>query len=366
MHVSRQLFALSVALVVAAVGCSDEGPNVPTEVSLAKGGEPGPPEGKGGGRTDFQITDFWVETFKNDTVISLTGDLEIDGAVDPDGILGCPVTGNSYELCNKLTLTFEGSVDSIRYTVGHDVRGLFYSDVDNPRWARAHSHSMMPYVPVAPGTNTVVVYWQGQRKYAGGWDKMPDLDPLGGLDRFAFRLVYKKGQDVRVSTSLVAFPEGGAQYRGWTAATFAYPVIDDVRFTQDKRRGKNRPSPTYLKFELQSFTNEADISTNIATDHTILAIRPGGSRYIVWDVSIGIDYDDPDEPTIYKQEFVTEDLTQLLGCHQFEVIGVYPHSYSLPAYDGREVVWDPALAPPDTIKVEVGESVTWSWGSCGY
>ena len=145
MHVSRQLFALSVALVFAAVGCSDEGSNVPTELSFAKGGKPG--------KTEPVLTEYWVL----DNVIHIAG------------------TGN---------------VDEVKAYVAHDFNSNGAFD-DNYSLHYEYFHPPPPRTAVTSnpdGTFSVEIPWIGERELDGTLfrDFVVTADP----DPFVFWFVF--------------------------------------------------------------------------------------------------------------------------------------------------------------------------------
>lgn len=383
---SIPLSIILVACVGYVVACAENPTGAPEATpEFAKGGDQGPPPGKGknGGGAELAVIDFEVTTFVNTAALGLTDDAVVNGeiyAANPDvpaGFLGCPVANDAQRPCNEATLTFQGSPDSAKLQVGHDVRGLFYSAVENAHLALTLQNTAMPYVPVDArtsvqvdaNTGSIVLRWQGQRRTpvdapAGyDWDRIPDLDPLGSDDSFAFRALLKRNSDgAWLSRSTVDFPAGGASYRGDAIAPTAVPVIDRIQLTRNKK-GKSARGNVSLSFEVQSFTDPSDTTTNFAADHTVLVTRPDGSRYIANATRTGVNPDDPEKPSIYKQGFVTDDVTQQTGCHLVEVIGVY--GWSTGPKDGRQIVWDPtgsgAIQP---IAIQVGQTVTWSRGPC--
>jgi len=203
MHVSRQLFALSVALVFAAVGCSDEGSNVPTELSFAKGGKPG--------KTEPVLTEYWVL----DNVIHIAG------------------TGN---------------VDEVKAYVAHDFNSNAAFD-DNYSLHYEYFHPPPPRTAVTSnpdGTFSVEIPWNGERELDGTLfrDFVVTADP----DPFVFWFVFISNDRVVAGFEpqgiIGAAPPGATSY-----ATFQGEAPDGFVYVTDlgltglsceiaKRRGK--------------------------------------------------------------------------------------------------------------------------------
>jgi hypothetical protein len=270
----------------------------------------------------------------------------------------CPDPANP---CNKLTLTYDGRLDSLRFKVGREWEGLYFDPtLENgfrvvAAWLRFATGIIVPADP-----NIVEAYWQGQWRPSVNWecwDAANNCDPYGpveyvidrGPDQFVFSFSYWSGNTFRTGIrprETVA----RATYRGSEPDQPAYVVIDDVELVP----GKNKKSPAKLRFETQAFSHPSlhDGTTTLFAYTSVMVTKPDGQRSMVARTSVGTEH--PTEPDIFKSGYEMTNLAT--GCYTIRIVGVVTTT----GWDGhnsdRFAAWDSAV--PVAIGVDYdGESI---------
>jgi hypothetical protein len=367
----KKLIVLAGVLLVA-MACSEQ-QQAPTEVQFAKGGQ--------GGRSWITVVDYQVNKL-DPASQTLTGDPILDAQAfasfndgtrrsvfcgpgelcEPADFFGCPALDQP---CNEILFTYEGRLDSIRFSVAHSIGGegvnggiIFDTEqLGNSHLGANSWQAATPYIPVAgipdnsDGTKTVSVYWQGQRRTLGWddqpgyihlWNYVPDQDPLDldSDDSFLFKYTLIRKNDYRVAGYgfALGYPNAWARYRGADHGNRAYTVMDRFGLeisSTGKPRGKGKPveTSTYLTWELQSFEpyNPNEI---VDASHVMKVRPPDGPEYLAYPYSLG-------SSTNYREQ-LTES-----GCYELTLVGTYVR-------DQRFLTssWDSAVDPAsETVAV---------------
>jgi hypothetical protein len=344
------------------------------EPQFAKGGIPGKSQ-----PNEFVLTGFTVDKLpplsfglghpasEDPEILAFIQAEEEAAGFEAGSFFGCP---DATRTCNKLIMSFEGDLESFRFSVSHDPDQQFSASdsyLEDPTRAAIWWQNALPTLPMSGKESPLIVYWQGQRGLYGhyddveermvyDWSLMPDLDVVGTADdRFVFGCAFttRSGGLMCGRGKLWGYEDGWAEYHGEDAEERAFVVIDEILLQTEggsSKPKKNEPPPsTYLRFAFQAFSAEGpfdeipdyfDPSTqaaSLAAAFRPIITHPSG-RVVVADlVSSGSTPDSPTKPGIEKQRYRFGPFTEE-GCHVLTLMGAYIHDL-----DALNAVWDPQV-----------------------
>jgi hypothetical protein len=278
---------------------------------------------------DFEILDFWVE--------------KLDEAPDEAGNR-CPDANNP---CNKLVLTYKGSVDSFQFWSYPVIKDLYLDlTLDNGHMALGAARLFSPEpipspVPHATAPARLEIYWQGQWtprlwdddgmtfEYADE-ETIPDLDPLNAADDFTFMFSYVNEKGGRMwANPFRRFGEAGiARFQGGAPMGFVKVVTGDIWAEAPPPKKK----PGQLRMWIGAYEEDAEVGADPAL-RTVLQVMltdPDGNRTFLHSLIGNSDRGDL---------FATGDLS-VGGCYEAQVMVADILPDRTAGFDDRLLVWD--------------------------